>query len=56
MPDYKKMYFKMLDASEQALRIIIRAQIECEEMYINDPSPKLKLIKPFEKELNDDKE
>lgn len=35
MPDYKEMYFTMLAASEKAIRIIIEAQRECEDMYIN---------------------
>ncbi len=34
MPDYKKMYLKMLSASEEALDIIIKAQRECEKLYI----------------------
>jgi len=32
--DYKEMYLKMLRASEEAIRIIIKAQQDCEEMYI----------------------
>ena len=36
MPDYKKMYLKMLAASEEAMRVLIEAQQECEEMYIKD--------------------
>lgn len=34
MPDYKKMYLKMLAASEEAMRVLIEAQQECEEIYI----------------------
>lgn len=37
MPDYKEMYFKMLRASEEAIRLLIRAQRECEELYISSP-------------------
>ncbi len=36
MPDYKEMYLKMLAASEEAIRIIIEAQQDCEEMYISE--------------------
>lgn len=36
MPDYKEMYLKMLAASEEAIRIIIEAQQDFEEMYIKD--------------------
>lgn len=34
MPDYKKMYLKMLAASEEAMRVLIEAQQECEKIYI----------------------
>ncbi len=36
MPDYKKMYLKMLAASEEAMRVLIEAQQECEEIYISE--------------------
>ncbi len=32
---YKEMYLKMVRASEEALNILIKAQQECENMYIN---------------------
>ena len=32
--DYKEMYLKMVRASEKAMDILIKAQQECEEMYI----------------------
>lgn len=35
MADYKEMYFKLLNATEDAIRILIKAQQECEEMYIS---------------------
>ena len=35
MPDYKEMYLKMVRASEQAINILIKAQRECEELYIS---------------------
>ena len=37
MPNYKEMYLKMMRASEQAIRTIIKAQQECEEMYVSGP-------------------
>ncbi|MDY3079201.1 MAG: hypothetical protein SOR56_03175 [Oscillospiraceae bacterium] len=37
MPDYKEMYFKMVRASEDAIRLLIRAQRECEELYMSAP-------------------
>lgn len=37
MPDYKEMYFKMVRASEDAIRLLIHAQRECEELYMSAP-------------------
>ena len=34
--DYKEMYLKMMRATEEAIRILIQAQQECEEMYLNE--------------------
>lgn len=39
MPDYKELYLKLFKASEQAVRILIAAQQECEELYINAAEP-----------------
>ena len=39
MPNYKEMYLKMMRASEQAIRTLIKAQQECEEMYVSGPEP-----------------
>ena len=33
-PDYKELYLKMVRAGEEALQILIKAQQECEEMYL----------------------
>ncbi|WP_312941891.1 hypothetical protein [Oscillibacter sp.] len=44
MPDYKEMYLKMFRASEEAINILITAQQECEELYINQPEPELKIV------------
>ena len=35
MTDYKEMYFKLLNATEDAMRILIKAQQECEELYLS---------------------
>lgn len=32
---YKEMYLKMVRASEEAVRILINAQQECEELYLS---------------------
>lgn len=36
MPDFEEMYCTLMRASEEALRIMIEAQKECEEMYISN--------------------
>ncbi len=41
MPDYREMYFKLFRATEQAIDGLIRAQRECEEMYLASPEPRL---------------
>ena len=57
MPDYKEMYLKMFRASEQAINILIKAQRECEELYISSPEPELKIIElPTEKKKGVDEE
>ncbi len=33
--DYKKMYLKIVQETERAINILINAQRECEEIYIN---------------------
>lgn len=33
-PDYKEMYFKMVRASEAAIRALADAQRNCEEIYV----------------------
>lgn len=35
MTDYKELYLKMLRATESAMRILIDAQRECEELYLS---------------------
>lgn len=32
--DYKEMYLKMVRESEKVINILIRAQQECEELYL----------------------
>jgi len=35
LPDYRKMYLRMVHASEDAIRLLIKAQQECEELFIH---------------------
>lgn len=44
MPDYKEMYLKMFQASEDAINILIAAQRACEELYISQREPELKVV------------
>ena len=44
MPDYKELYLTMVRASEQAIRILIEAQQECEERYVSDDDAPLILF------------
>ena len=48
MPDYKEMYLKMVRASEEAVNILISAQRDCEEMYIREPQPVVRIVPPNE--------
>lgn len=41
MPDYKKMYLTMFEASEAAINLLIAAQRECEELYISASEPEI---------------
>ena len=44
--DYKEMYFKMARAAADAVELLIAAQQEREEMYINAPEPMIELVVP----------
>ena len=35
MSDYKEMYFRLFRATEDAMELLIKAQRECEEMYLS---------------------
>ena len=34
MPDYKEMYLKLMRETEKAIRILEKAQQDCEELYL----------------------
>ena len=44
MPNYNELYFKLFRASEDAVRLLIAAQQECEELYLAADEPELKAI------------
>ena len=35
MPDHKEMYLHLMRETEKAVRILIEAQRDCEEMYLS---------------------
>jgi len=39
MADYKKVYVTMVDAAEKAMELLIEAQRQCEELYIETEEP-----------------
>ena len=49
MPDYKETYLKLFRATEEAVQTLIAAQRECEELYINAPTPELTLFSPADR-------
>ncbi|MGM9554435.1 MAG: hypothetical protein ACI3V2_09035 [Faecousia sp.] len=34
MADFKQMYFHIAHATEEAIRLLVQAQQECEELYL----------------------
>ena len=46
MPDYEKMYKQMVNAAEDALKILIEAQKNCEEIYVSEAESREQFIYP----------
>lgn len=46
MPDYKTMYLTMVQASEDAINLLIKAQRECEELYLSSAEPEIRVLDP----------
>ena len=44
MPDYKEMYLTLFRATEKAINMLIKAQQECEDRYMESDEPKLHLL------------
>ena len=54
MPDYKKMYLRLFQASEDAINLLVEAQRECEEMFLTDETQQpIVLPKPDKTEGSD---
>lgn len=50
MADYKELYLKMVRETEKAIQILIEAQRDCEELYLQDEGPVLRVL-PKRKEI-----
>ena len=46
MADYREMYLHLMRETEKAIRILIEAQRACEELYIKDGGPPLRVFPP----------
>lgn len=46
MPDYQKMYLHLMRETEKAVRILVQAQQDCEEICLNSPEPSLVPLAP----------
>ena len=44
MPDYKEMYLTLMRETEKAIRTLTEAQRACEELYMKDEGPTLRLF------------
>lgn len=44
MPDYKKMYLHLMRETEKAIGILVKAQQDCEELYLRDDGPVLRVL------------
>lgn len=44
MSDYKEMYLHMARETEKAVRLLVEAQRQCEELYINAPEADITLL------------
>ena len=38
------MYLTMFQASEDAINLLVKAQQECEEIYMSSPEPEIKVL------------
>ena len=44
MPDYKEMYLTLMRETEKAIRTLTEGQRVCEELYLQDDGPTLRLF------------
>ena len=44
MPDYQEMYLHLMRETEKAIRILVNAQQDCEELYLWEDGPALRAL------------
>lgn len=44
MPDYQEMYLHLMRETEKAIRILVKAQQDCEELYLREDGPALRVL------------
>ena len=44
MPDYQEMYLHLMRETEKAIRILVKAQQDCEELYLREDGPALRTL------------
>ncbi len=45
MADYKSMYLRMIDATEEAINILVQTQRECEDIYMSADDAAIDLVR-----------
>ena len=46
MPNYQEMYLHLMRETEKAIRILVKAQQDCEELYLREDGPALRTLPP----------
>ena len=44
MPDYQEMYLHLMRETEKSIRILTKAQQDCEELYLRESGPALRVL------------
>ena len=44
MSDYQEMYLHLMRETEKAIRILVKAQQDCEELYFREAGPALRTL------------
>lgn len=44
MPDYKEMYFHLMHETAKAIKILKKAHLDCEEMFLSAPETPIILL------------